>query len=75
MKLESGDSVLITSAADKNDLVVSLKLNKLQLKDAGQIRVHAVNSEGEANEVTALMVKGNFTRLFENKIYGNCKKR
>ena len=43
---------------DGNDYDINLKLNKLRLVNAGQIKVNAKNSEGEASCMVKLTVKG-----------------
>ena len=57
-KLQSNDAVLMTSSASKNDYDLNLKWNKLSLLNAGQIKVHAKNSEGEAMCTAKLAVRG-----------------
>jgi len=45
---------------DKNDLLLILTIDKLQLDDAGQIKVKATNSQGDVISTARLTVKGEF---------------
>jgi len=43
---------------DRNDLILSLKLDKLKFGDAGRVQVVANNSQGDVGSAARLTVKG-----------------
>ena len=59
IELKANDRIKIKSIADMNNQVLSLKLDKLKVQDAGLIKVVARNSLGEASITAEVMVKGN----------------
>lgn len=58
MELKPSVDVVMDSSSDRNDLHPVLQLNKLTLKDAGEITVRATNSEGEVSSAARLTIKG-----------------
>ena len=57
-ELLPGDGVYITSTLEPDGQLVSLELTDLKLDDAGQVKVVAVNSEGDASTAAQLTVIG-----------------
>jgi len=57
-ELRQSEVIMIKSKADKNDLLLSLKLDKLKLADAGRVQVVANNSEGDVGSAATLTVQG-----------------
>jgi len=60
VELKSSERVLTQIVTENNDMLVSLDFNQLNLKDAGQIKVQAINSEGKTCSLAMLTVKGKF---------------
>jgi len=58
VELKQSGVILIKPTVDKNDLILSLKLDKLKLGDAGRVQVVANNSEGDVGSAAKLAVKG-----------------
>jgi len=63
-ELNPSDTSLISVNAESNDFTHRLKLDKLVLKDTGEIVVIATNSEGVATSAAFLTVKGTFSSYF-----------
>ncbi len=57
-ELKSGDRVAMRSSVEPDGQLVSLELTDLKLDDAGQVKVVAVNSEGDASTAARLTVIG-----------------
>ena len=57
-ELKSGDRVAMRSSVEPDGQLVSLELTDLKLDDAGQVKVVAVNSEGDASTAARLAVIG-----------------
>ena len=57
-ELEAGDRVGMSSSMEPDGQLVSLELTDLKLDDAGQVKVVAVNSEGDASTSASLTVIG-----------------
>ena len=57
-ELKSGDRVGIRSSVEPDGQLVSFELTDLKLDDAGQVKVVAVNSEGDASTAARLTVIG-----------------
>ena len=57
-ELKSGDRVGMRSSVEPDGQLVSLELTDLKLDDAGQVKVMAVNSEGDASTAARLTVIG-----------------
>ncbi len=57
-KLTRGDRVGMRSSVEPDGQLVSLELTDLKLDDAGQVKVVAVNSEGDASTAARLTVIG-----------------
>jgi len=54
----------MNQTADKTDLLVTLTLDKLQLKDAGQVKVQARNILGDVHSTAELTVNGKLDTYF-----------
>ena len=57
-ELRPGDRVGMRSSVEPDGQLVSLELTDLKLDDAGQVKVVAVNSEGDASTAARLTVNG-----------------
>jgi len=57
-ELETKENVVMTTSAEKDNYNLNLRHGKLSLLNAGLIKVHARNSEGEASCTAKLAVKG-----------------
>ena len=57
-ELRPGDRVAMSSSVEPDGQLVSLELTDLKLDDAGQVKVVAVNSEGDASTAARLTVIG-----------------
>jgi len=68
VELRPSDTIIVTQAADNKDLVLNLTLDKLQLKDAGLIKVKAENLLGDVSSTANLTVKGKFCLVIN--LYG-----
>ena len=60
-ELRSGDRVGMRSSVEPDGQLVSLELTDLKLDDAGQVKVVAVNSEGDTSTAARLTVIGKQT--------------
>ena len=58
VELRPSDTVSITKTVEKDELLLSLMIDKLQLDDAGQIKVKASNLLGDVTSTAMLTVKG-----------------
>jgi len=59
----------LDKTADGNDVLVSLRLDMLQLKDAGQIQVQARNLLGDVSSMALLTVKGKLILLIRISMF------
>jgi len=57
-ELKVTDTVEMTTNGENNNYIPNLKWNKLTLLNAGVIKVHARNSEGEASCTAKLAING-----------------
>ena len=71
-ELLPGDGVYITSTLEPDGQLVSLELTDLKLDDAGQVKVVAVNSEGDASSAAQLTVIGQTICLWYNNGNNDC---
>jgi len=55
---------MTTKLNDKNGVILNLKLDQLQLKDAGQVKVKASNWLGDVSSTALLTVKGKLQVFF-----------
>jgi len=64
VELKPSDTIIMNQTADKTDLLVTLTLDKLQLKDAGQVKVQARNILGDVHSTAELTVNGKLDTYF-----------
>ena len=72
VELKQSKDIMIKSTVDKDDVLLTLRLDKLKLGDAGRVQIMANNSEGDVGSSARLRVKGEVnisSYTLDKKIY------